>query len=184
MNGVAQQGIQKGIAWNKIIHKRLFVYIKWEKNTTIIDSITKGIALQDGSKMEHDNAEKMSDRIYIELQIALLRMAGAPGEQGFGEWQAVDMYKCTNKLVTVLFITAIDYVCGLPKGSGFTMKPHKYAMKIHTFLCSKTTGKYRSNIRPPNAFLNLFFTLILLWPFGTESRKWAWDTGTTRNLFT
>lgn len=48
-------------------------------------------------------------------------MAGA-GKQGFREWQAANMFKCTNKLVTDLFTAVINYVCGLPHGSGFLVE--------------------------------------------------------------
>ena len=37
-----------------------------------------------------DDAEKIFDRLYLELQVALLMLAGA-GIQGFTEWQCANM---------------------------------------------------------------------------------------------
>ena len=49
-----------------------------------------------------DDAEKMFDRLYLELQAVLLLLAGA-GMQGFSEWQSANMFNRTNKLVTYIF---------------------------------------------------------------------------------
>jgi hypothetical protein len=45
----------------------------------------------------------MFDRLYVELQIALLLLAGA-GIKGFTEWQCANMMNHTNKLVTDTFV--------------------------------------------------------------------------------
>ncbi len=63
----------------------------------------------------------MFNRLYIELQIALLLLAGA-GIQGFTEWQIANMMNHTNKLVTDIFVAVMDYKCGLPQGNGFLVK--------------------------------------------------------------
>jgi hypothetical protein len=68
-----------------------------------------------------DDAEKIFDRLYMELQAALLLLAGA-GMQGFTECQCANMCNHTNKLVTDIFIAVLKYHCGLPQGNGFSVE--------------------------------------------------------------
>jgi hypothetical protein len=56
----------------------------------------------------------MFDRLYLELQIALLLLSGA-GIQGFTEWQCANMVNRTNRLVTDIFVALLEYKCGLPQ---------------------------------------------------------------------
>jgi hypothetical protein len=63
----------------------------------------------------------MFDRLYIELQAALLLLAGA-GMQGFTEQQCANMCNCTNKLVTDIFVAVLKYQCRLPQGNGFSVE--------------------------------------------------------------
>jgi len=66
----------------------------------VIDGIVKEIALQNNDfylAERSDDVKKMLDRMYIELQLALLLLAGA-GIQGFTEWQSANMLHQTNKL--------------------------------------------------------------------------------------
>jgi hypothetical protein len=65
-----------------------------------------------------DDVEKMFNRLYIELQIALLLLAGA-GIQGFTEWQSANMMDWRNELVTDIFVALMEYKCGLTKGNAF-----------------------------------------------------------------
>jgi hypothetical protein len=69
----------------------------------------------------NDDAEKMFDHLYIELQAALLLLAGT-GLQGFTEWQCANMTNRTNKLVIDIFVALLDYKCGLPQGNGFSVE--------------------------------------------------------------
>ena len=71
--------------------------VKGCSDATIIDSVIKEVALQDNDRYFaeiDDDAEKMFDHLYIELQLVLLMLAGA-GMQGFTEWQSANM--CKNK---------------------------------------------------------------------------------------
>jgi hypothetical protein len=63
----------------------------------------------------------MFNRLYIELQAALLLLAGV-GMQGFTEWQCANMCNHTNKLVTDIFVAVLKYQCGLPQGNGFLVE--------------------------------------------------------------
>jgi hypothetical protein len=63
----------------------------------------------------------MFDRLYIELQIALLKLAGC-WSQGFAEWQSAMMCNHTNCIITDIFTTVIDYQWGLPQGNGFSVE--------------------------------------------------------------
>jgi len=63
----------------------------------------------------------MFDRLYLELHIALLMLAGAR-IQGFTEWQCANMTNCTNKLITDIFMATLKYKCGLPQGNGFSVE--------------------------------------------------------------
>ncbi len=72
--------------------------------------------------------KKMFDRLYLDLQIALLYLAGT-GSQGYAEWQCANMVDRTNKLVTDIFVTLLQYKCGLPQGNGFSVEiANIYAM--------------------------------------------------------
>lgn len=86
--------------------------------------MVKEIALQnDDYYLEElsDDAEKMLDRLYIELQIALLLLAGV-SIQGFTEWQSANMMNWTNRLVTDIFTALLQYKCGLPQGNSFSVE--------------------------------------------------------------
>jgi hypothetical protein len=135
LNGLAQQAIQQEISRLSILPQNIFSYQKGKgcADATIIDNIVKEIALQ---KNDHflaelsDDAEKMFDRLYMEIQIALLMLAGA-GIQGFTEWQSANMVNRTNKLVTDIFIALMQYKCGLPQGNGFSVEiANLYAMLL------------------------------------------------------
>lgn len=70
----------------------------------------------------------MFDRLYIDLQVALLYLAGA-GKQGFAEWQCANMVNRTNCLITDIFVALLQYKCGLPQGNGFSVEiANIYAM--------------------------------------------------------
>jgi hypothetical protein len=70
----------------------------------------------------------MFDRLYAELQMVLLLLAGA-GLQGFTEWQCANMHNRTNTLVTDIFIAVLKYICGLTQGNGFSVEiANIYAM--------------------------------------------------------
>ncbi len=59
----------------------------------IVDCIIKEIALQNDDfylAELSDDAKKMFDRLYVELQVTLLLLALA-GIQGFTEWQTANM---------------------------------------------------------------------------------------------
>ncbi len=103
-------------------------------NARIVDGIVKEIALQENQYFVaeiDDDAEKiMFDRLYLELQIALLLLAGA-GLQGFTEWQSANMVNRTNCLVTDIFVALLEYKCGLPQGNGFSVEiANLYAMLL------------------------------------------------------
>ena len=95
LNGLAQQAIQEQIARIKLLPENLCSYQQGKScaDATIVDTIVKQIELLRNeyylAKID-DDAEKMFDRIYIELQSALLMLAGA-GIQGFTEWQCANM---------------------------------------------------------------------------------------------
>ena len=75
----------------------------------------------------------MFNHLYIELQLVLLMLAGA-GMQGFTEWQSANMCNRTNKLVTDIFVVILQYKCGLPQGSGFSVEiANLYAMFLLTW---------------------------------------------------
>ncbi len=131
--GVAQQAIQQEIAKNGVLPENVYSYQKGKgcTNATLIDSITKEIALQTDEYYVADlsnDAEKMFDRLYIDLQVALLYLAGA-GKQGFAEWQCANMVNRTNCLITDKFVALLQYKCGLPQGNGFSVEiANIYAM--------------------------------------------------------
>ncbi len=133
LNGIAQQAIQQEIAKHKILPENVFSYQKGKgcSDATLIDIIVKEIALQNNEYYVadlSDDAEKMFDRLYLDLQIALLYLAGT-GSQGYAEWQCANMVDRTNKLVTDIFVTLLQYKCGLPQGNGFSVEiANIYAM--------------------------------------------------------
>jgi hypothetical protein len=135
LNGIAQQALQREIAKAKILPENIYSYQKRKgcADATIVDGIVKEIALQnDDHYMAQlsDHAEKMFDRLYIELQVALLYLAGA-GIQGFTEWQCANMVNHTNKLITDIFVALLQYKCGLPQGNGFSVEiANLYAMLL------------------------------------------------------
>lgn len=62
-------------------------------DATIVVGIVKEVALQNGEfylAELNDDAEKMLDRLYLELQVALLLLVSAD-MQGFTEWQSTNM---------------------------------------------------------------------------------------------
>jgi hypothetical protein len=63
----------------------------------------------------------MFDRLHIELQIIVLKLAGC-GPQGFTEWQSAMICYRTNRVIIDVFTTVIDYQCGLPQGNGFSVE--------------------------------------------------------------
>jgi hypothetical protein len=92
----------------------------------IVDGLVKEIALQNYDFFVaeiDDDAEKMFDRQYLELQIVLLLLAWA-GLQGFTEWQSTNMVNRTNHLVTDIFVALLQYtnVASLPQGNGFSVE--------------------------------------------------------------
>jgi len=126
LNGFAQQALQTEIARLKILPENLCSYQKGRgcSDATIVNCVTKEIALQSNKYYLaeiDDDAEKMFDRLYLELQVALLQMAGA-GKQGFSEWQCANLTQRTNKLITDIFVTVVNYQCGLPQGNGFSVE--------------------------------------------------------------
>jgi hypothetical protein len=126
LNGLAQQAIQKEIAHIKLLPDNLCSYQHGKdcSDATIVDTIVKEVALQDNGyylAIIDDDAEKMFDRLYIEIQAALLLLAGA-GKQGYTEWQCANMSDRTNKLVTDIFVATLKYQCGLPQGNGFSVE--------------------------------------------------------------
>jgi hypothetical protein len=135
LNGIAQQALQREIAKAKILPENIYSYQKGKgcADATIVDGIVKEIALQnDDHYMAQlsDHAEKMFDRLYIELQVALLYLAGA-GIQGFTEWQCANMVNHTNKLITDIFVALLQYKCGLTQGNGFSVEiANLYAMLL------------------------------------------------------
>jgi len=107
LNGLAQQAIQKEIARIQLLPDNLCSYQRGKgcNDATIVDNIVKEVALQNNTfyLAEIDNnAENFFDCLYIELQAALLLLAGV-GIQGFTEWQCTNMTNRTNKLVTDIF---------------------------------------------------------------------------------
>lgn len=81
LNGIAQQAIQKEIAKHNMLPPNVFSYQKGKGcgDATIIDSIVKEIALQNNNfylAELSDDAEKMFDRLYMEIQLALLLLTG------------------------------------------------------------------------------------------------------------
>jgi hypothetical protein len=87
---------------------------KGSGNATILDSVVKEIALQSNTFFLaeiDDDAEKMFNWLYLEIQIALLLLAGVD-MQGFTEWQCANMTNRTNKLVTDIFVEMLKYKCG------------------------------------------------------------------------
>jgi len=100
LNGLAQQAIQKEIARLNVLPPNIVSYQKGKgcADTTIIDLVVKENVLQNNNfylAELSDDAEKMFDRLYMEIQIALLMLAGA-GIQGFMEWQSANMVNRTN----------------------------------------------------------------------------------------
>jgi hypothetical protein len=102
-------------------------------DATIVDCVAKEVALQNNKYYLaeiDDDAEKMFDRLYLELQAALLLLAGA-GMNGFTEWQCANMSNRTNKLVTDIFVATLQYKCGVPQGNGFSVEvANLYAMLL------------------------------------------------------
>ncbi len=95
LNGLAQQAIQKEMTRTHLLPDSLCSYQKGKgcSDATIVDTILKEVALQSNTlylAVIDDDAKKMFDRLYIELQAALLLLAGA-GMQGFTEWQCANM---------------------------------------------------------------------------------------------
>jgi len=135
LNGIAQQAIQQEISKAKILPDNVYSYKKGKgcPYATIIDGIVKEIASQNNDfylAELSDDAEKMFDRLCIELQLALLLLAGV-GIQGFTEWQSANMLNRTNKLITDIFVALLQYKCGLPQGSGFSDEvANLYAMLL------------------------------------------------------
>jgi hypothetical protein len=132
LNGIAQQAIQQEIANYKILPES---YQKGKScaDATIVDAIVKESAIQYDdyylAKLS-DDAEKMFNHLYLELQIALLLLAGA-GIQGITEWQSANMLHRTNKLITDIFVALLQYRCRLPQGNGFSVEvANLYAMLL------------------------------------------------------
>jgi hypothetical protein len=133
LNGLAQQAIQKEIARLKLLPDNVCSHQhgKGCADATIVDQIVKEVALQRNdcyvAKID-DDAEKMFDRLHLEIQATLLMLAGV-GIQGFTEWQCANMTDRTNKLVTDIFVSLLKYQCGLPQGNGFSVEvANLYAM--------------------------------------------------------
>ena len=135
LNGFAQQALQKEIARLQLLPETLCSYQRGKgcSDATIVDGVVKEVMLQNNDYFFaeiNDDAEKMFDRLYIELQVVLLLLAGA-GMQGFTEWQCANMHQRTNRLVTDIFTALIKYVCGLPQGNGFSVEiANLYAMLL------------------------------------------------------
>lgn len=75
LNGLAQQAIQQELAKHKMLPDNVFSYQKGKScaNATIIDGVVKEIALQKNDYYIaelSDDAEKMFDRLHIDLQLA------------------------------------------------------------------------------------------------------------------
>ena len=138
LNGLAQQAIQKEMARTHLLPDSLCSYQKGKgcSDATIVDTVLKEVALQSNTvylAVIDDDAEKMFDRLYIELQAALLLLAGA-GMQGFTEWQCANMADHTNKLITDIFVSMLKYECGLPQGNGFSVEiANLYALFLLTW---------------------------------------------------
>jgi hypothetical protein len=135
LNGLAQQAIQKEISRMNVLPPNIVSFQKGKgcADATIIDLVVKEIALQNNyfylAELS-DDAEKISDRLYMEIQIALSLLAGA-GIQGFTEWQSANMVNQINKLVTDIFVALMQYKCGLPQGNGFSVEiASLYAMLL------------------------------------------------------
>ena len=107
LNGIAQQAIQQEIARLNVLPENVCSYQKGKgcADATIVNCVVKEVALQNNEFFLaeiDDDAEKMFDRLYLELQAILLMLAGA-GIQGFTEWQCANMVDRTNTLVTDIF---------------------------------------------------------------------------------
>jgi hypothetical protein len=133
LNGLAQQAIQKEIVRLKLLPDNICSYQRGKgcADATIVDQIVNEVALQRNdcyvAKID-DDTEKMFDHLHLEIQAALLMLAGA-GIQGFTEWQCTNMTDRTNKLVTDIFVSLLKYQCGLPQGNGFSVEvANLYAM--------------------------------------------------------
>ena len=126
LNGLAQQAIQKEIARIGLLPETVCSYQKGKGcgDATIPDCVIKELIVQNNifwyAELD-DDAEKMFDRLHLELQLVLLVLAGS-GPQGFTEWQSANMTNRTNRLVTDIFIAVLKYKCGLPQGSGFSVE--------------------------------------------------------------
>jgi hypothetical protein len=126
LNGIAQQAIQVEIANLKILPENLCSYQRGKgcSDATIVSCVTKEVAIQSDEYYLaeiSDDAGKMFDRLYIKLQVALLQLAGV-GKQGFAEWQYANLTRGTNRLITDIFVTTLNYQCGLPQGNGFSVE--------------------------------------------------------------
>ena len=80
LNGFAQRALQHLLSQHNVLPPNLCSYQKGKgcSNATLIDNIVKEVALQENQYYFaeiDDDAEKMFDRLYIELQIALLKLA-------------------------------------------------------------------------------------------------------------
>jgi hypothetical protein len=132
LNGLAQQAIQEEISRLNVLPPNIVSYQKGKgcADATII-LVVKEIALQNNNfylAELSDDAEKMFDRLYMVIQIALLMLAGA-GIQGSMEWQSANMVNRTNNLVTDIFVALMQYKCGLPQRNGFYVEiANLYAM--------------------------------------------------------
>jgi hypothetical protein len=129
------ESTQKEIARLKILPENLCSYQRGKGcgDATIINCVVKEVALQSNTfylaKID-DDAEKMFDRLYLEIQIALLLLVGA-GMQGLTKWRCTNMSNRTNKLVTDMFVTLLQYKYGLPQGNGFSVEiANLYAMLL------------------------------------------------------
>jgi len=80
LNGLAQQAIQREIARFNLLPENLYSYQKGKgcNDAMIVDCIVKEIALQNDDfylAELSDDAKKMFDRLYVELQVTLLLLA-------------------------------------------------------------------------------------------------------------
>jgi hypothetical protein len=81
LNGFAQRSLHCLLSQHNVLPPNLCSYQKGKgcSNATLIDSIVQDVALEENqyyfAKID-DGAEKMFDRLYIELQITLLKLAG------------------------------------------------------------------------------------------------------------
>lgn len=95
----------------QVLPENLCLY-QWGKdcsNATIVDGVIKEVMLQSNDvyfAVLSKDAKKMFDRLYIQLQVILLLLAGA-GMQGFMEWQCANMHQQTNRLVNDIFTALI-----------------------------------------------------------------------------